>query len=97
MLSQIGDFNMNMVMYIVIMAVLLSIAISIRIKNGMIFKLGVRFIAAVAVIYAVNHLSASMGVDFSIPLNPITASVAALLQAPGVALLYITKFAIFPV
>ncbi|MEG2893270.1 MAG: pro-sigmaK processing inhibitor BofA family protein [Clostridium sp.] len=96
MLSQIGDLNMNMVMYIVIMAALLSIAISIRIKNGIILKLSVRFIVAIGFIYAINHLSAFVGVDFAIPLNPITAGVAALLQAPGVALIYITKFAIFP-
>ncbi|MEF9935181.1 MAG: pro-sigmaK processing inhibitor BofA family protein [Clostridium sp.] len=96
MLSQLGELNTNMIMYIVIMAVLLSIAISIRIKNGIILKFSLRFLVAVAFIYATNHLSTFMGVDFAIPLNPITAGIAALLQAPGVALIYITKYAIFP-
>ncbi|MEG0641434.1 MAG: pro-sigmaK processing inhibitor BofA family protein [Clostridium sp.] len=97
MFGILKGLNVNMVTYIVIMAVLLSIVISIRIKNSIIFKLGFRLVIAIGVIYGINYLSPYTGFDISIPLNPITAGVVAVLSAPGMALLYITKFALFPI
>lgn len=92
----LSELNMNMLMYIIIMAVLISIAISIRIKNGIIFKMAVRFVLAICLICSVNYISQFVGLDITVPLNPVTASLIAFLQVPGIALIYITKFAIYP-
>ncbi|KMT22456.1 pro-sigmaK processing inhibitor BofA family protein [Clostridium cylindrosporum] len=94
MLNQLG--NMNMLMYIVIMAILITIAISVRVKNGIMVKLAFRFVVAIGIIYGINYITPHIGIDASIPLNPVTASIIALLQAPGMALIYIAKYAIYP-
>lgn len=92
----LSELNLNMLMYIIIMAILISIAISIRIKNGIIFKMAIRFVVAICLISGVNYLSQFAGLDITVPLNPVTASVVAFLQVPGIALIYITKFIIYP-
>lgn len=96
MLTQLENMNMNMLMYIGLMAILISIAISIRVKNGFVFKLGIKFLLAIGFIYVANYINPHIGLDIGIPLNPVTAVVIAVLQIPGIALIYITKFAIYP-
>lgn len=96
MLGNLGELNFNMIMYIAIIAFLLCLAISVRIKNGIIFKFAIRFVFAVGVIYGMNYISEYSGVDIGIPFNPVTTSVIAFLQVPGIALIYITKFVIYP-
>lgn len=96
MLDKISGINLNMLMYIGIMALLISIAISIRIKNGIIFRFIFKFVVAICLISGINYLSPHLGIDASIPFNPVTASIIAFLQIPGLILIYIAKMIIYP-
>lgn len=96
MLGDLGESNFNMIMYIVIIAFLISLAISIRVKNGIVFKVAIRFVFAIGIIFGTNYIAQYIGFDIGIPLNPVNTGIIALLQIPGIALIYITKFAIYP-
>lgn len=96
MLDKISEVDLNMLMYIGIMAILITIAVSIRIKNGIIFKLAFRFVIAIGIICGINYISPHLGIDLSIPFNPVTATTIAFLQIPGLILIYIAKIIIYP-
>lgn len=97
MLKDIGEMNLNIMLYIIIMAVLISLAISIRIKNGIIFKVIIRCVLAVGFICAINYASSFLENDISIPLNLVTTFTIAILNIPGIALVYIVKYIIYPI
>ena len=89
--------NLNIMLWIIIMAVLISLAISIRIKNGIIFKVFMRCVLAVGFISLVNYGSSFLENDITIPLNLVTTFTIAILNIPGIALVYIVKYIIYPI
>lgn len=79
-----------------IAAIIVLALISTALKKGrLLFTIPIKFIVGGLMIYIINLL-ASKVVDFSIPLNPLTALIVGLLELPGLALVLMIKYLIYP-
>lgn len=87
-------FDTTMIIYILLVAVLGTSAVIFKNKRGRILGIIGRFILGAAFIYIFN-LAAKL-INTSIPLNPLTALIIGLLEIPGLALVLILRYVIYP-
>lgn len=88
------NLDSSIYIYIGVILVLGVIAMLMKNKKFIIFKIAVRFILGGAFIYLFNFIGGFIGI--TIPLNPLTALTTGLLEIPGFALILIVKYAIYP-
>lgn len=87
-------FEFNMIIYILLVVILGTSAVIFKNKRGKILGVIGRFILGAAFIYIFN-LAAKL-INTSIPLNPINALILGLLELPGLALILIIRYIIYP-
>lgn len=91
----------SIIIYIAIIAGLFIVAMAMKFKKSIAFKIVFRFIIGAVFIYAINAGAGFLGekikVDITIPLNPVTAAFVGYLQIPGLILVYLIKYIIYPV
>ncbi len=87
-------FDATIMIYILLVALLGISAVIFKNKRGKILGIIGRFIIGAAFIYIFN-LAAKL-INTSIPLNPITALIIGLLEIPGLALVLILRYIIYP-
>lgn len=87
-------FDVNMIIYILLVAVLGTSAVVFKKKRGKILGIVFRFFLGGVFIYIFNLIAKLINV--SLPLNPITAIIIGLLEVPGFALVLILKYVIYP-
>lgn len=88
------NFDTSIYIYIGVILVLGIIAMFMKNKKFIIFKVVMRFMLGGVCIFLFNFLGKYIGI--TIPLNPLTALTAGLLEIPGFALILIIKYAIYP-
>ncbi|SKA98966.1 inhibitor of the pro-sigma K processing machinery [Caloramator quimbayensis] len=88
-------FDINVILYIVLIIFLGIVALSLKFKSPSIIKVAFKIVFAGVCIFLFNFFIGSL-IHFTIPLNIVTASSAGLLGLPGIALLFILRFIIFP-
>lgn len=84
----------NALLYVFIVILLATIAMSIKFKIGAIFKVCFRIILGGLFIYAFNFIGKNFNI--TIPLNIVTVIITGLLEIPGVALIFVMKYILFP-
>lgn len=87
-------FDVNMIIYILLVAILGTSAFVFKNKRGKILGIVVKFILGGVFIYLFNLVGKF--VNISVPLNPITALIIGLLEIPGFALILILRYVIYP-
>lgn len=87
-------FEFNMIIYILLVVILGTSAVIFKNKRGKILGVIGRVILGAAFIYIFN-LAARL-INTSIPLNPINALILGLLELPGLALILIIRYIIYP-
>lgn len=87
-------FELNMIVYIAIVVILGTSAVVFKSKRSKVLGVVVKFILGGAFLYIFNLIGKLANV--SLPLNPITALIIGLLEAPGLALLLILRYVIYP-
>lgn len=87
-------FDTTMIIYILLVVILGTSAVVFKNKRGKVLGVVVRFILGGAFIYIFNLLAKL--INTSIPLNPITALIIGMLEIPGLALLLILRYVIYP-
>ncbi|MCX7884512.1 MAG: pro-sigmaK processing inhibitor BofA family protein [Caloramator sp.] len=88
-------FDINVILYIVLIIFLGVVALSLKFKSTLVIKGVFKIVFAGVCIFLFNFFIGNL-IHFIIPLNIITASSAGLLGLPGIALLFILRFVIFP-
>jgi inhibitor of the pro-sigma K processing machinery len=83
----------NVMMYLFIVILLATIALSIRFKSGMLFKVIFKMSAGGLFIYIFNFIGKNF--DVIIPLNIATALITGFLELPGLAFIFILKYIIY--
>lgn len=90
----------SVIIYIAIVVGLFLLAMALKFKNSIAFKIVFRFLLGAVFIYALNAGIGLFGdaikVDLTIPLNPMTAAAIGYLQMPGIVLVYLIKYIIYP-
>jgi pro-sigmaK processing inhibitor BofA len=87
-------FDNNVITFLFVVVMLLSIVIALKTKMAKILKLAFQLIAGGAFLIVFNFLGNF--VHIAIPLNPLTAFFTGLFQIPGIAFLLIIKYIIYP-
>ncbi|QCX33485.1 pro-sigmaK processing inhibitor BofA [Caloramator sp. E03] len=88
-------FDFNVVLYIFIIILLGIIVLALKFKSMSLIKGAFKIVFAGVCIFLFNFFIGKT-VNFIIPLNIITASITGLLGVPGIALLFIMMYIIFP-
>lgn len=90
----------SIMIYIAIVVGLFLLAMALKFKKSIAFKIVFRFLIGAGFIYALNAgiglLGDGLKVDLTIPLNPMTAAAVGYLQVPGIVLVYLIKYVIYP-
>jgi inhibitor of the pro-sigma K processing machinery len=84
----------NVFFYLFLVVLLATIAMSIKFKSSIIFKVMFRAVLGGLFIYVFNFIGKNF--DLIIPLNIGTALIAGMLELPGLAFIFIVKYIIFP-
>jgi inhibitor of the pro-sigma K processing machinery len=91
----------SIIIYIAIIVGLFFLAMALKFKKSIAFKIVFRFLIGAVFIYVLNMGVGLLGnmvkVDLTIPLNPVTAAAIGYLQVPGIVLVYLIKYIIYPV
>ena len=86
----------NAEVLVFILAVLVLAFVSAALKKGfLIITIPIKCVIGGILIYIIN-IFASKIPGLSIPLNPLTASIVGVLQVPGLALVLMIKYLIYP-
>lgn len=88
------NLDYNVLTYILVVLILLSLIISMKTKFSIVFKLMIKCFLGGAFIYIFNFFGKI--IDFTIPFNAITSSIAGIFEIPGVILIFIIKYLIYP-
>lgn len=88
-------FDFNVILYISLVILLALFALSLKFKSTAIIKGALKIAFAGICIYLFN-LFIGKAINFTIPLNPVTAAVTGLLGIPGIFLVIIIMYAIYP-
>lgn len=88
-------FDINVILYIILIIFLAVAALSLKFKSPSIIKGTFKVVFAGVCIFLFNFFIGNL-IHFTMPLNIITASSAGLLGLPGIVLLFILRFIIFP-
>ena len=90
----------SIIIYIGIIIGLFFLAMALKFKKSIAFKIIFRFLIGAGFIYILNAglglLGNTIKVDLTIPLNPVTAAFVGYLQVPGIILVYLIKYIIYP-
>lgn len=90
----------SIIIYIAIVVGLFLLAMALKFKNSIAFRIVFKFLVGAGFIYAFNAgiglLGDTVKVDLTIPLNPMTAAAVGYLQVPGIVLVYLIKYVIYP-
>lgn len=86
----------SQVLIFILLVIVLAIAAAALKKGALIITIPIKCIVGGLIIYIINIFAAKIS-DFTIPLNPLTASMIGLLQLPGIALVLMIKYLIYPV
>ncbi|SEG03095.1 inhibitor of the pro-sigma K processing machinery [Caloramator fervidus] len=88
------NFDSSMFYYLIVIAFLFVLIISMKLKNLLIFRLILKTAIGGVFIFILNLVLNSFG--FSIPLNLITSFFMGVLGLPGLALILLIKYVIYP-
>lgn len=92
------NLDTNVLLYLIIVVVLATIAMSLKRSGRIVIKSIFKIIIAGVGIFIFNYVTGNLlnlG-DIKIPFNPLTVLMAGLLELPGVALIFIMKYVIYP-
>lgn len=91
----------SIMIYIAIVVGLFLLAMALKFKKSIAFRMVLKFLIGAGFIYALNAciglLGDNLNVDLTIPLNPMTAAAIGYLQVPGIVLVYLIKYVIYPI
>ncbi|TDT50259.1 pro-sigmaK processing inhibitor BofA family protein [Fonticella tunisiensis] len=86
----------NTQVYIFLFIIIVLSIISIALKKGsLIIKIPIKFLIGGLFIYIINFFAEKVS-NFTIPLNPITAFAVGVLELPGLILILMIKYLIYP-
>lgn len=94
MFEGIKGINGEILIFIACIIVLAIVSAALK-KGKLIFTIPIKCIIGGLVIYIINMLAGQF-TTFSIPLNPLTASLVGLLHLPGLVLILMIKYIIYP-
>lgn len=87
--------DINIILYILVILILGVLVLSLKFKSTIIIKGIFKIVFAGVCIFLFNYFIGNI-IKFTIPLNLITASLTGLLGLPGIALVFILLYIIFP-
>lgn len=89
------SLDKNVLIFFMVVVLLATVSMSLKKSGRTIIKSIFKIALAGVFIYIFNLIGGKLG-SITIPFNPITVLIAGILELPGVALILIMKYIIYP-
>lgn len=92
------NLDTNVLLYLMLIVVLATVAMSLKSSGRFIVKSLFKIVLAGVGIYIFNYVTGNLLnlADIKIPFNFLTVLITGLLELPGIALILIMKYVIYP-